>query len=30
MDEEKFNRSIRKFLKEVGITGQHETGGSAC
>ena len=24
MDEEKFNRSIRKFLKEVGITGQHE------
>lgn len=24
MDEEKFNRSIRQFLKEVGITAQHE------
>lgn len=24
MDEEKFNRTIRKFLKEVGITGQHQ------
>jgi hypothetical protein len=24
MDEEKFNKSIRKFLKEVGVTGQRE------
>lgn len=24
MNEEKFNKSIRNFLKEVGVTGQHE------
>ncbi|HZL26912.1 MAG TPA: DUF6494 family protein [Acidobacteriaceae bacterium] len=24
MDEEKFNRTIRKFLKEVGVTAQRE------
>lgn len=24
MDEEKFNMSIRKFLKEVGVTSQRE------
>ncbi len=24
MDEEKFNISMRKFLKQVGVTSQHE------
>lgn len=24
MDEEKFNLSMRKFLKQVGVTSQHE------
>jgi len=24
MDEQKFNMSLRKFLKQVGVTSQHE------
>jgi hypothetical protein len=28
IDEEKFNRTIRKFPKEVGVTWQHEIGAA--
>ena len=30
MDEDRFNMSVRKFLKHVGVTSQREMSGSSA